>query len=80
MKQTEAEAKFGSCDGLTGEYASKEFAELKRMISNLSGISLDDSKNILVKTRLQKRIRRLKLCGMTSYLKYVKANTTKSWN
>jgi len=58
----------------TYNLSDNEFNEIKKLVFNLTGISLSDTKKALVISRLSKRLRKLKINSFSEYLSFLKGN------
>ncbi len=57
-----------------GELSNNAFAQLRKIIYDQSGISLNDGKAAMIKARVSKRLRRLELSGFDEYIQYLAAD------
>jgi chemotaxis protein methyltransferase CheR len=55
-------------------YSNADFDKVRRMLYQLTGIKLADSKDSLVYSRLVRRLRALQLSGFQAYLRYLQAH------
>ncbi len=58
----------------TYNLSDKEFNEIKKIVFNLTGITLSDTKKALVISRLSKRLRKLNINSFSEYLSFLKDN------
>jgi len=56
------------------ELSDHEFYQIKDLVYSLIGLHLNDSKKMLVSSRLAKRLRVLNLSSISEYIKYLKEN------
>lgn len=55
-------------------YSNADFDKVRRMLYQLTGIKLADSKDSMVYSRLVRRLRALQLSGFQAYLRYLQAH------
>ncbi len=64
----------GNASAQTQKLTPQEFEEWRKYIYDLCGIYFQDNKKYLLESRLQKRIKHLKLSSYAQYLQYLKTN------
>jgi chemotaxis protein methyltransferase CheR len=57
-------------------FSQLDFDNVRRILYKKTGIQLADSKDSMVYSRLARRLRALKIGGVTEYLKYLEANSS----
>lgn len=59
------------------EIGAKEFDQIRRILKERTGIAIGDDKQILVRSRIQKRLRALRLSTFAEYVQYLELHGSK---
>lgn len=59
---------------MTVELSDRQFNKIARIVYQVSGISLKDGKEALVRARLMKRVRALRIGSIDAYMKYIESD------